>query len=200
MTHKNPNLRASSLVPDKAAVRGKSPAPPPVRKPAHMKSKKPPRMELEGGKTWIIENYENDHNIIIPDVELSHSIFIYHCKNVVIQVKGKCNAITISECTKTSLVAESLVSSIDIIKSTSFAVQVIQRVPTILVDGCDGGVAYISKHSFDMEIFTSKTTGFNVFIAEAGEEGDYAERPVPEQLKHSIRDGQLVSEIVEHAG
>ncbi|KAF8426902.1 adenylate cyclase associated N terminal-domain-containing protein [Tirmania nivea] len=199
MTHKNPELRASSLVPDKVAVRGKSPAPPPVRKPAHMKTKKPPKMELDGNK-WLVENYENDHNIIIPDVEIHHSIFIYHCKNVVIQVKGKCNAITISECAKTSLVAESLVSSIDVIKSTGFAVQVIHKIPTILVDGCDGGVAYISNESFDVEIFTTKTTGLNVFVAEAGEEGDYAERSVPEQLKHTIKNGQLVSEIVEHAG
>ena len=52
-----------------------------------------------------------------------------------------------------------------------------------------------------MEIFTSKTTAFNIYVAEAGENGDYAERAVPEQLKHVIaEDGSLVSEIVEHSG
>lgn len=53
MTHKNPSLRTSSVVPEKSSMRGKSPAPPPVRKPAHMKTKKPPKMELYGNK-WII--------------------------------------------------------------------------------------------------------------------------------------------------
>ena len=119
---------------------------------------------------------------------------------MVIQVKGKCNTISISECVKTSLVAESLVSSIDVIKSTGFAVQVMHKVPTILVDGCDVGDAYISKESLDVEIFTTKTTGLNVFVAGAGEAGDYAGRAVPEQLKHTIKNGQLVSEILEHAG
>ena len=137
---------------------------------------------------------------MLENVEISHSIFIYHCKNVVIQVKGKCNAISISECSKTSLVAESLVSSIDIIKSPSFAIQVIHKIPTILVDSCDGGTVYISKESLDVEILTSKTSALNVFVAEAGEDGDFAERPVPEQMKHSIKDGMLVSEVVVHKG
>lgn len=117
-----------------------------------------------------------------------------------IQIKGKCNAISISECAKTSLVADSLVSSIDVIKSTSFAIQVINKVPTIMVDGCDGGMAYISVESLDVEIFTTKTSGFNVFVAGAGEKGDFAERAVPEQMRHTIKNGHLVNEIVEHAG
>ncbi|KAF8457567.1 adenylate cyclase associated N terminal-domain-containing protein [Kalaharituber pfeilii] len=198
MTHKNPTLRVSSAVPEKS-VRGKSPAPPPGRKPAHMKSKKHPKKELDGNK-WIVENFENDHNVILPEVEISHSILICHCKNVVIKISGKCNAITMSECIKTHLACESLVSGVDIIKSNSFAIQVTNKVPTVQVDGCDGGILYIGKEGLDVEIFTSKTTGFNVMIAEAGEYGDWAERPVPEQLRHSIKNGQLVSEIVEHAG
>ena len=101
-----------------------------------------------------------------------------------------------NECTKTSVVAESLVSSIDIIKSNSFAIQVIHKLPTIQVDGCDGGIVYISKESLDVEIFTSKTTGFNVYVPEEDDNGDFAERAVPEQMKHTIRGGTLVSEIV----
>ncbi|KAI5785020.1 adenylate cyclase associated N terminal-domain-containing protein [Peziza echinospora] len=193
MTHKNPSLRVSNTVPD-VQSRSKSPAPPPVRKPAHMKTKKPPAMQLDGNK-WIIENYENDHNIVLPEVEINQSIFIHHCKNVIVQVKGKCNAISIIECTKTSVVAESLVSSIDIIKSNGFAVQVIHKLPTLQVDSCDGGIVYISKESLDVEIFTSKTTGFNVYVPD-GDTGDFSEKPVPEQMKHSVRNGALVSEIV----
>lgn len=108
--------------------------------------------------------------------------------------------ISINECTKTQVLAESLVSSVDIIRSNSFALQVLQKVPTIQADQCDGGTIYIPKDSLDVEIFTSKCTALNVCVPEAGEDGDFAERAVPEQIKHTIKGGHLVSEIVEHAG
>lgn len=55
MTHKNPSLRAQAPVPTRSdsngSLRGKSPAPP--RKPDTMRTKKPPKKELDGNK-WII--------------------------------------------------------------------------------------------------------------------------------------------------
>lgn len=57
MTHKNPEIRGSSLVPARTASssssRAKSPAPPSKSKPAHLTKKKPPKLELDGSK-WII--------------------------------------------------------------------------------------------------------------------------------------------------
>lgn len=61
MTHKNPALRAGSVVPDKddgsSSVRGKSPLPPKARKPESMRTKKPPRKELDGNKWVIVSAY-----------------------------------------------------------------------------------------------------------------------------------------------
>lgn len=56
MTHKNPSLRASGRQPTRSdssssTGRGKSPAPP--RKPENMRTKRPPKKELDGNK-WII--------------------------------------------------------------------------------------------------------------------------------------------------
>lgn len=204
MTHKNPELRNSSVVPaarpgSSGSLRGKSPAPPLRAKPASLTKKKPPKMELEGIK-WIVENYENERNLVIEETERNQSVFLFRCKNTTIQIKGKVNQITINECAKTNVVADSLVSGIDVIKSNSFAIQVMHQVPTIQVDQCDGGTIYVSEESLGVEVFTSKTTAVNVYIPGAGDGGDYAERAVPEQLRHTIKDGQLVSEIVEHAG
>lgn len=57
MTHKNPALRASSLVPDAEAAssaRGRSPAPPGKKpKPESMRAKKPPKKMLEDSK-WMV--------------------------------------------------------------------------------------------------------------------------------------------------
>lgn len=50
------------------------------------------------------------------------------------------------------------------------------------------------------EIFTSKCTSININLPPKDEDGDYAECPIPEQFRSYIKDGQLVSEIVDHAG
>jgi adenylyl cyclase-associated protein len=203
MTHKNPELRGSSVVPARtsstSSLRGKSPAPPTKSKPASLTKKKAPKLELEGNK-WIIENFENEQSLVLDNTELNQSVFIFRCKNTMVQVKGKVNAITINECIKTNVVADALVSGIDVIKSSSFAIQVLHKIPNIQMDQCDGGTIYVSEESMDVEVFTSKTSAVNVYIPGAGDDGDYAERAVPEQLKHTIKNGQLVSEIVEHAG
>jgi adenylyl cyclase-associated protein len=55
MTHKNPSLRASSVVPEReASGRGKSAAPGKKPKPESMRVKKPPKKELEGNKWTIV--------------------------------------------------------------------------------------------------------------------------------------------------
>ncbi|KAF3184078.1 hypothetical protein TWF751_000082 [Orbilia oligospora] len=198
MTHKNPSLRASSLVSGEAA-RPKSPGPQAKPKPAHMKQKKPPKMELDGNK-WIVENYENEQSLSLPTVEINQTVSLYHCKNTTLQIKGKFNAIFMNECEKTNVVIDSLVSSIDVIKSKKFAFQIMGVVPAITVDECDSGTLYVSKESTEIEIYTSKTTAFNVYVPGETEEDDFVECPIPEQIKSTIKGKGLVSEIVEHAG
>ena len=56
MTHKNPNLRASSVVPDKA-----KPTPKPAAAAPKQAAKKPPVFELKG-KKWIVVRTRGDHD------------------------------------------------------------------------------------------------------------------------------------------
>ena len=72
--------------------------------------------------------------------------------------------------------------------------------PTVMLDQVDGAQLYLGKESLRTEIFTSKCTGVNVNLLGKGEEEDYVERALPEQIKSFVRDGVVVSEIVEHAG
>jgi len=203
MTHKNPELRASSTVPARrdssGSLRAKSPAPPTRAKPASLTKKKPAKLELEGNK-WIVEYFENEQNLVISETELNQSVFLFRCKNTTVQIKGKVNTIAMNECTKTNVVADALVAGIDVIKSNSFALQVLHKIPTVQVDQCDGGTIYVSEESTDIEVFTSKSSSVNIYIPGAGDDDDYAECAVPEQLRHTIKGGQLTSEIVEHSG
>ncbi|EDN02907.1 conserved hypothetical protein [Histoplasma mississippiense (nom. inval.)] len=209
MTHKNPSLRAGSLVPDRSdsrtgvtspTARGKSPVPSKKPKPESMRSKKPSRKQLDGNK-WYIEHYDSITDIIEVPAQLSHSILISHCNKVIVKINGKANAISIDNCTGLSVIVDSLVSSVDVIKSPTFALQIDGVVPTILLDQVDGASLYLSQASLNTEIFSSKCSNLNIVVPpKEGTDDDSKELPIPEQIRTVVRNGAAISEIVEHAG
>ncbi|KAI2469873.1 adenylate cyclase associated N terminal-domain-containing protein [Annulohypoxylon bovei var. microspora] len=198
MTHKNPALRAGSTVSDSS--RGKSPAPGKKPKPESMRVKKPPKKELDGNK-WIIENFDKHAEPIEIEAEMSHSVLISRCNQTTIIVKGKANAVTIENTQRLSLVIDSLVSTVDVVKSSNFALQVLGTLPTILLDQLDGAQVYLSKESSSTRIFSSKSASINVNIL-AGDDEDYKEIPLPGQICSYFDEakGDMVNEIVDHAG
>ncbi|KAF1992369.1 hypothetical protein K402DRAFT_388025 [Aulographum hederae CBS 113979] len=206
MTHKNPSLRAaagpglSRSSSGSGIGRSKSPAPPGKKpKPDALKTKKPPRKELDGNK-WIIEHFDSPGEIVEIEASMTQSIQISRCKSTTIRINGKANAISLDNSPRTSIILDSLVSAVDVIKCSSFALQVLGTLPTILLDQVDGATVYLGKDSLATEIFTSKCTSVNINLPAEEEDGDYAECAVPEQFRNFVKDGKLVSEIVEHAG
>ncbi|KAI0386028.1 adenylate cyclase associated N terminal-domain-containing protein [Hypomontagnella monticulosa] len=201
MTHKNPALRAGSMVSDhESSGRGKSPAPGKKPKPESMRVKKPPKKELEGNK-WTIENFDKPSDPIVIEAEMSHSILISRCNQTTIIIKGKANAITVENTQRLSLVIDSLVSTVDVVKSSNFALQVMGNLPTILLDQLDGAQVYLSKESTSTRVFSSKSAGINVNVL-AGDDDDYKEIPLPSQICSYFDEekGDMVNEIVDHAG
>lgn len=198
MTHKNPALRKTSTV---------SKRPPPPKKPSSLSSapqavkKKPASKELIDGTKWIIENYtaKDATSPIEIEAEMHQSIFIGHCEDITILIKGKANAVSVTETKKVALVIESLVSGLDLIKSDKFGLQITGRVPMVNIDKCNEGSLYLSTESIesDIQIFTSCSTSVNI---NAPQNEDYVELAVPEQFKHSVKNGKLVTEVMEHAG
>jgi adenylyl cyclase-associated protein len=154
------------------------------------------------------ENYDNESKPVTIEASISQSILISRCSKTTIMVKGKANAISIDNSPRLSLVVESLVSSVDVIKSSNFALQVMGTLPTILMDSVDGAQVYLGKESMNTEVIYSKCSGINLNIIDPAtergdyeEDGDYKEVPLPEQIRTYIgKDGKIVSEIVEHAG
>ncbi|KAI4603278.1 hypothetical protein KJ359_006071 [Pestalotiopsis sp. 9143b] len=197
MTHKNPSLRASSQVTNDS--RAKSPAPVRKPKPESMRVKKPPRQELDGNK-WLIENFDRHPEPIEIEASMSQSILISKCAHTTIIVKGKANAVTIENTQRLSLVVDSLVSTVDVVKSSNFALQVMGSLPTILLDQLDGAQVYLSKESTATRIFSSKSAGINMNVI--GDDDDYKEVPLPGQICSYYDDqkGELVNEIVDLVG
>jgi adenylyl cyclase-associated protein len=69
----------------------------------------------------------------------------------------------------------------------------------IQVDTTDSGLIYLSKESLAAEITTAKCSAINVSLpVEGEEEGVFIELPVPEMLKTVVKDGKLVTTVVEH--
>lgn len=143
------------------------------------------------------DNFDSPSEMIEIDAEINHSILISRCKNTTIRVNGKANALSLDNSSRTSLIIDSMVSSIDVIKCPNFALQVLGTLPTILLDQVDGATVYLSKDSLATEVFTSKCSSVNINLPT---EDDYVENPLPEQIRSYVQDGKLVSEIVEHAG
>lgn len=201
MTHKNPTLRAGSTVSGgDESPRGKSPAPGTKPKPESMRAKKPPVKILEGNK-WTIENYDKEANPIEIEAQLSHSVLISKCNNSTIVIKGKANAVTIENTNRLSLVVDTLVSSVDVVKSQNFALQVLGTLPTVMMDQIDGAQVYFSKESTATKIIHSKSANINLNIID-GPDDDYIEVPLPAQMSsyYDPVKKTLVDEIVSHAG
>ncbi len=129
-----------------------------------------------------------------------HSVLISRCNKTTIILKGKANAVSLDNCSRTNLILDNLVSSVDVVKCPNFALQVTGSLPTVMMDQVDGASLYLSAESLHTEVYTSKCSSVNIVMPPTAEQDDSVECPLPEQLRTFIKDGKLVSEIVEHAG
>lgn len=114
---------------------------------------------------------------------------------------GLCIHLVAVNCTKTSVLVESVISSVSVTNSPSFALQITGKAPTIQLDSTDSGQIYLSKDCLDVEITTAKCSSINVSLpVEGEEEGVFNEQPIPEMFRTTVVDGKLVTTAVEHAG
>ena len=100
-----------------------------------------------------------------------------------------------------SLVVDTLVSTVDVVKAQNFALQVMGTIPTVMLDQTDGAQIYFSKESSSAKIFHSKSDGINLNVI-SGPDDDYKEVPLPSQMcsYYDTEKGDIVNEIVAHAG
>ena len=88
-------------------------------------------------------------------------------------------------------------ASVEVVNSKSLQLQVTGKSPTVNVDKTDGFHLFLSKDGLDTELLSSKSSEINVSWPQ-GE--DWEEKPVPEQFITKIKDGKMITEIVQHKG
>ncbi|KAI4454155.1 adenylyl cyclase-associated protein [Holotrichia oblita] len=160
-THKNPTLRQGPA-PFKAPQSSIKSVGAPVDKPPSF---------VRDGKKWLIEYQKGNHNLLVENAEMNNVVYLFGCTESTVVVKGKINSITLDSCKKTSVVFDSLVSSMEFINCQSVQMQVFGKVPTISVDKTDGCQIYLSQESLDVVVVSSKSSEMNVLVPKGN--GDY---------------------------
>lgn len=156
---------------------------------------KPPKFSLDGNK-WAVEWQIGNKNIIIDQTEPKQTVYIYKCKDSVIQIKGKINTVTVDDCQKTAIVFENCIASFEVVNCRSVEVQVTGKVPNFAIDKTSGCQLYLSKEALEAEIITSKSDQLNVSLPDS--HGEMIELPIPEQYKTVVKGSKLHTEVVQH--
>uniref|UniRef100_A0A383VPJ4 C-CAP/cofactor C-like domain-containing protein n=1 Tax=Tetradesmus obliquus TaxID=3088 RepID=A0A383VPJ4_TETOB len=175
-----------------------------TRQPAAAAPAKPPRFELEQERKWVVEWQVGQKELLVNVADPKQSVYIYNCSDCVVQVKGKCNAISIDKCKKTGVVFEDVIASCELVNCSSVQVQCTGTVPTVSVDKCDGVQAYIPHRMAanpDFQVVTAKSSEVNLLVLAANPDAeDVAEHAVPEQFISTFVNGKLVTTAASHGG
>ncbi|XP_011629808.1 adenylyl cyclase-associated protein 1 isoform X2 [Pogonomyrmex barbatus] len=119
-THKNPALR-SGPAPFKAPTVNAAPMKSVL--PANAPIDKPP-VFTKDGKKWLVE-YHKGENLVIDNVEMNNVIYMFRCQDSTLTIKGKVNSIVMDSCRKSSVVFDSVVSSIEFVNCQSVQMQIV---------------------------------------------------------------------------
>eukprot|EP01018_Ginkgo_biloba_P002006 Gb_04306 [translate_table: standard] len=132
----------------------------------------PPKLELQMGRKWVVENQIGKKNLTIEDCNSRQSVYIFGCRDSVLQVQGKVNNITVDKCTKTGVVFTDVVAACEIVNCNSIEVQCQGTAPTIAVDNTSGCQLYLSRGSLGASITTAKSSEVNVLVPGATDNAD----------------------------
>ncbi|XP_058080873.1 cyclase-associated protein 1 [Magnolia sinica] len=160
----------------------------------------PPKLELQMGRKWVVENQIGRKNLVIDDCDSKQSVYVFGCKDSVLQIKGKVNNITIDKCSKMGIVFSDVVAACEIVNCNGVEVQCQGSAPTISVDNTGGCQLYLSKDSLGTSITTAKSSEINVLVPSEGPDGDWGEHALPQQYVHVFKDGQFVTSPLAHSG
>uniref|UniRef100_A0A0D9VYD0 Adenylyl cyclase-associated protein n=1 Tax=Leersia perrieri TaxID=77586 RepID=A0A0D9VYD0_9ORYZ len=160
----------------------------------------PPKLELQMGRKWAVENQVSKKDLAIDDCDARQSVYVYGCKDSVLQVNGKVNNITVDKCTKLGIVFKDVVAAFEVVNCNGVEVQCQGTAPTISIDNTSGCQLYLSNDSLGASITSAKSSEINVMVPSSATDGDWVEHALPQQYIHSFKDGQFITSPVSHSG
>lgn len=151
------------------------------------------------GKKWSVEFQYDNPDIVVNVTSIKHTVYVYKCEKSTIQIKGKVNSISIDSCKKVDLVFEDALSQVEIVNSDSIRVQCTGNAPSINIDGCNSVTYFMSEASVEKTmVITSTSAAINLIRPKPEDPDDIIETPIPEQFCTTFKDGEFVTEAVDH--
>ncbi|OAY29676.1 cyclase-associated protein 1 [Manihot esculenta] len=160
----------------------------------------PPKLELQMGRKWIVENQIGRKDLVIGNCDSKQSVYVFGCKDSVLQIQGKVNNITIDKCTKMGVVFTDVVAAFEIVNCSGVEVQCQGSAPTVSVDNTSGCQLYLSKESLGASVTTAKASEINVLVPGEEPNGDWVEHALPEQFINLYKNGRFETTPVSHSG
>ncbi len=153
----------------------------------------PPKTELVNYKKWEIEHHV-DNKAITVDAEKHQSVYLYNLTGCLVQIKGKVNQVTIDKCTKTDVIVDTVVSTVETINSKRIQLQVSNTCPTVMIDNTVGMQVHLDETARATEFHTALSSEVNVLPM-----WEDVEIPLPHQFVHKIV-GKTVTTTPEEYG
>lgn len=73
---------------------------------------------------YFSQEYHKGENLVIDNVEMNNVVYMFRCQDSTLTIKGKMNSVVMDSCRKSSVVFDSLVSSIEFVNCQSVQMQV----------------------------------------------------------------------------
>lgn len=134
---------------------------------------------------------------------MQQRVVIINCSESVIQIKGKCTAISVEQANRLGVVVHDvIVSTFELLNSTKSQIQLNSTCPTMTIDNCEGIQVFLGTGvSEKFELLTCKSNEINLHRQNADGEDYSNEIPVPEQFKSFFdASGNLNTVAVRHTG
>jgi adenylyl cyclase-associated protein len=161
-----------------------------------VKSTVPERCEFDfDTNRWVFEGLVGRKDLVVSvdECEISHTVYLYKCRDCVVQVQGKVNAVSIDACSKCAVVFTDVVSMLEVVHSQSMQLQVTGVLRTAVFDSSSSVSFYISAVcSPQLDVITSKCDAINL-LPEPAEGEEPKELAVPTQFVTKIVGGAAVT-------
>lgn len=80
------------------------------------------------------EHQKGNQNLVVEGADMNNVVYMFGCTESTLTVKGKINSVFLDSCKKTSVLCDSLVSSIEFVNCQSVQMQVSEIYYEMVID------------------------------------------------------------------
>lgn len=126
----------------------------------------------------VVDNGEGDDAV-------KTGVFIGQCKgpDVVIQIKGKCKNVTVSNCENIAVVFDTCVTTVELIGCKRIQCQAMVACGSYVIDKCDRTDLYIADQSLEDQVVVYTCQSTSTVVHQSSSNGeDQVEHAIPNQI------------------